>query len=90
MDPELINGAGKAYNSETTKLLVTRLWPTMLFLICMSVITMAAVWLFNERYSLSMTIGFWAWFLVQAVVTGFGLYALFMDARILNAADRVK
>lgn len=90
MDPEIVNGATKALDSETSKILVSRLWPTMLFLIVMSFITMAGIRIFNEKYSVSMYIGFWVWLLTQTVVTAFGLHGLFTDVRILNASDRVK
>ncbi|SLK13776.1 MULTISPECIES: hypothetical protein [unclassified Paenibacillus] len=90
MDTQLITGTAKALNAEATKILVTRLRPAMLFLIVMTIITLSALWIFNEKYSLSMYLGFWTWFIVQLVVISFGLYALLADVRVQMAADRVK
>lgn len=59
-------------------------------LIVMTIITLSALWIFNEKYSLSMYLGFWTWFIVQLVVISFGLYALLADVRVQMAADRVK
>lgn len=85
MDPQLATGI---YNSDTTKIVAKRLWPSMLFLVVMSIISACAIAFFNERGSLSWTISYWIWFVIFCGVIVVGSIVLMMDARILNSKDR--
>jgi drug/metabolite transporter (DMT)-like permease len=86
MDSQL---APNVLNSETTKIVAQRLWPSMLFLIAMALISIFALAFFTESNTLSRSIGFWIWFSFMMGITVVGCIVFMMDARILNSADRV-
>lgn len=87
MDPELVKSA---LESPTINTVAKQLWPTMLFLVVMSLISLfGAHWWTNGSPTNSL-IAFWFWFVSNTVVTGFGIHALFLDARIHAAAKREK
>lgn len=88
MNPEIIKVANNAVKSEATATLAKRLWPTMLFLIVMSVITAVAAFVFNKNNETSKLIAFWFWFVGQFVVTGFGIHAFLTDTKILHERNR--
>jgi hypothetical protein len=90
LDPQIISAAANIGNSDTTKIIFKRLWPTMIFLVVMSLITCGAIYLFNRNNEVSKLVAFWIWFIVQIVVTSFGLKAFMADARILSASDRMQ
>jgi uncharacterized membrane protein len=76
-------------DSDTSKIVAKRLWPSMLFLIVMSVISATSIAFFNERGSVSWYISYWIFFLLLCCLTVIGALVFMMDARIMNAKDRM-
>ncbi|MFF2016200.1 hypothetical protein [Paenibacillus sp. NPDC058177] len=89
MDPQLLNAAGKIANSPTTETIAKRLWPSMLFVIIMTIIAIGMLAWFTKEGTSSRSIGFWLLFLLDLALTALGAYVMIMDARILNAQDRI-
>lgn len=70
-------------NSEVATTVAKKLWPTMLFLVVMSIIALlGAKWWSSSLDKISITISYWMWFIAMMTITGYGLYVFVLDARI--------
>lgn len=88
IDPQLTNNV---LNSKAATTIAKRLWPTMLFLVVMSLISLfGAQWWTSKLDKINMTIAFWFWFVSITAMVGFGIYAFFLDARIQFAQETSK
>lgn len=74
----------KTYDSETTRVIVKHLWPTMLFLVIMDLIILfGSYWWTHSPYDrVSSTIAMWVWFLSSIAIAAFGVRAFILDAGI--------
>jgi hypothetical protein len=70
------------------KVIVQRLWPTMLFLVVMTVVTnwLAQSWVSNFENEIHSIISFYFWFFSCLVVTIYGVIAFYKDAKIQTAS----
>lgn len=70
-------------NSEAASTLVKKLWPTMLFIIIMSLITLFGGHYWSKDLDIiSITISYWLWFIAVITITGFASYAFILDTGI--------
>lgn len=70
-------------NSPTTQTIAKRLWPTMLFIVVMSVISSIGLYVFKGNLSQnSITFAFFSWYIAMILITCFGAYLLLLDARV--------
>ena len=70
-------------DSKVATTVAKQLWSTMLFLVVMSLISLFGTkWLSSSIDPISMIISYWMWFIAMIIITGFGLYAFVLDARI--------
>lgn len=77
-------------NSEVASTVAKKLWPTMLFLVVMSIIALlGAKWWSSSLDPISITISYWMWFIAMMTITAYGLYVFVLDARIqiANSGD---
>lgn len=81
MDPQLAQATA---NSKVLESAVKHLWPSMLFLVCMSLISLfgGKWWLSSLDSQNSQLIAFWLWFCSVLIVTGFATMIFVQDARI--------
>lgn len=79
LDPSLVKAASPSVNT-----IAKQLWPTMLFLVVMSLITLFGSywWTSSLGDKTSAIIAFWLWFVSNTVVTGYGVHAFITDTRI--------
>lgn len=71
-------------DSKVAQTIAIQLWPTMLFLVVMSIVSLVGAkwWTSDLDNQLHLAISFWAWFIAMLIITGFGVYVFFLDARI--------
>jgi uncharacterized Tic20 family protein len=76
--------ANSVSNSKVATTIAKQLWPSMLFLVIMSLITLCgSKWLLTGiEEPLIIIIAFWIWFVAMLIITGFGVYVFILDARI--------
>ncbi|SEU04012.1 hypothetical protein SAMN05421676_11578 [Salinibacillus kushneri] len=71
-------------NSQLGVTVAKQLWPSMLFLVVMSVIALFGIHFVsaNIENQLHLVFSFWLWFIAMLTITGFGVYVFVLDARI--------
>lgn len=70
-------------NSPTTQTIAKRLWPTMLFIVVMSIISSSGLYIFKGVLNqTSITFAFLSWYAAMLGITVFGAYLLLLDARV--------
>jgi len=87
----MIDPALAKASSPTVTTIAKQLWPTMLFLVVMSLITLFGSywWTSSIGDKTSAIIAFWMWFISNTVVTGYGVYAFITDTRIQAAKQGI-
>lgn len=70
-------------NSQVGTTVAKQLWPTMLFLVCMSLISLfGGKWWSSSLDPVSITLSYWLWFAAMLIITAYGVFVFFLDARI--------
>lgn len=84
MDPQIVKNLA---DSKAATTIAKQLWPTMLFLVVMSILTFFGSWLWTKEIGnpIVVVIGYLVWLLTNTVVSAFGIHGLFMDIRIYSA-----
>jgi len=75
---------GNIMHPKVVETVAKQLWPTMLFLVVMSIISLVGSrwWGANLESQIHMVLSYWLWFVSMMVITGFGVYVFQLDARI--------
>ncbi|SEB15637.1 hypothetical protein SAMN05421743_12126 [Thalassobacillus cyri] len=82
MDPQAL---GKIMNSKTTETIAKQLWPSMLFVVVMSLISLIGAryfWVPVLDNQNMINISYIIWFVSMMVIVGLGCYVILLDARI--------
>lgn len=70
-------------NSQVANTVAKKLWPSMLFIVVMSIIACTGLTLFKDTLSTtSFTFAFFTWFIAMIIITGFATYIFVLDARV--------
>lgn len=70
-------------NSPVANTVAKKLWPTMLFIVVMSIIACTGMIIVKDSLSqTSFTVAFFLWFGAMIIVTAFALYIFVLDARV--------
>ena len=77
---------------ETKKQIVQRLWPTMLFLVVMSITTgsFAYFWTSSFKNQIHSIIGFYAWFAACILALIYGCLMFYKDGEIQTAKSNIQ